>query len=64
MALVRHVFAPLEAEGIETEMVQLGGQPIHGCVACYGCFASKDKRVRGEDLANDCIALRCSPPTR
>jgi multimeric flavodoxin WrbA len=57
VALIRHVFAPLQAEGIETELVQLGGQPIHGCVACYGCFTSKDKRcVRGDDLANECIA--------
>ena len=57
VALIRHVFAALEAEGIETELVQLGGQRIHGCVACYGCFASKDKRcVVGDDLANECIA--------
>jgi multimeric flavodoxin WrbA len=57
VALIRHVLAPLEAEGIETEMVQLGGEHIHGCVACYGCFASKDKRcVKGDDLANECIA--------
>ena len=34
-ALIRHVFAALEAEGIETELVQVGGNLIHGCKACY-----------------------------
>ena len=29
--LVRRVFAELEKEGIETELVQLAGQHIHGC---------------------------------
>jgi multimeric flavodoxin WrbA len=55
--LLRHVFAELEKEGIETGLVELSGKRIHGCTACYKCFANKDRRcaVMG-DAANDCIA--------
>lgn len=54
--LVREVFAPLEKEGIETELVQFAGHAVRGCIACYQCFARKDRRcaVKG-DLVNDCI---------
>ncbi len=55
--LVRHVFAELEAEGIETELVQLAGQRIRGCTACYKCFESRDRRCAiSDDILNDCIA--------
>ncbi len=56
--LLRHVFAELESEGIETEMVELAGKRIRGCTACYKCFANKDRRcaVKG-DAANDCIEI-------
>jgi multimeric flavodoxin WrbA len=54
--LVRHVFAALEKEGIETELVQLAGKPIRGCSACYKCFENKDKRCAvTKDIANECI---------
>ncbi len=54
--LLRHVFAELASEGIETELVELAGKRIHGCTACYKCFANKDRRcaVKG-DAANDCM---------
>lgn len=54
--LLRHVFAGLEKDGIGTELVELAGKRIHGCTACYKCFANKDRRcaVKG-DAANDCI---------
>lgn len=55
--LVRQVFAELEKEGIETEMVQFAGQTIRGCIACRGCFKNKDQRcVIETDIVNDCIA--------
>ncbi|MDP2658881.1 MAG: flavodoxin family protein [Candidatus Deferrimicrobium sp.] len=55
--LLRHVFAELEKEGIEPELVELSGKRIHGCTACYKCFANKDRRCAGKgDAANDCIA--------
>ncbi len=54
--LVNAVFGELGKEGIETEMVELAGQKIRGCTACYKCFANKDKRcaVKG-DIVNECI---------
>ena len=55
--LVRHVFEPLEAEGIDTEMVPLAGQRMRGCIACYKCFENKDRRCAvTDDIVNDCIA--------
>ncbi len=54
--LLKHVFAELEKEGIETEIVQLGGHAVHGCTACMKCFEKKDKRcVIENDMINDCI---------
>jgi multimeric flavodoxin WrbA len=54
--LVRRVFSVLEEEGIETELVQLAGQPIHGCTACGQCFKNKNERcVFDDDIANACI---------
>jgi len=54
--LVRRVFAELEKEGIETELVQLAGQPIHGCAACGQCYKNKDQRCAvKDDIVNDCI---------
>ncbi|HTY08634.1 MAG TPA: flavodoxin family protein [Candidatus Edwardsbacteria bacterium] len=56
-ALIRHVFGELEKEGIATELVQLGGRPIHGCRACYACGQKKDGRCAfGDDIINECIA--------
>jgi multimeric flavodoxin WrbA len=50
------VFSELEKEGIETEMIQLSGQKIRGCIACYKCFENKDQRCSVKnDVVNDCI---------
>ena len=53
--MVRHVFAALEAQGIETELFQLGGRKIRGCAACYGCYRNKDGRCAVDDVVNECI---------
>ena len=54
--LINHVFNELDKEGIETELVQLSGKKIHGCMACYKCFQNKDQQcsVKEDDL-NECI---------
>ena len=54
--LIDTVFGELKAAGIETQKVQLAGQLIRGCTACYQCFTRKDKHcsVTG-DVINDCI---------
>jgi multimeric flavodoxin WrbA len=55
-SLLKHVLAELEKEGIETEVVQLGGKSIHGCTACGKCSENKDKRcVIDKDMVNECI---------
>ncbi len=56
VCLIKHVFQALEQEGIATEMVQVGGNLIHGCVACYQCFRNQDMRcVQDDDVVNACI---------
>ncbi len=54
--LIKYVFQELEKEGIETEMIQLAGKKINGCIACYKCFENKDKHCSVKnDIANECI---------
>ena len=56
VSLINHVFKALHAEGIETEMIQLGGNLIHGCTACFQCFEKKDNHcIIKNDIVNDCI---------
>jgi len=55
-SLIKHVLAELEKEGIETEMVQIGGKSVHGCTACAKCYENKDKKcVIDKDIVNECI---------
>ena len=42
-ALTKIVFDELEKEGIETELIELAGKNLKGCMACYKCFQNKDK---------------------
>jgi multimeric flavodoxin WrbA len=54
--LIRHVFAELEKEGIETELVQLSGERLRGCIACYQCWEKKDGTCAvKDDIINNCI---------
>ena len=54
--LIDRVLDELKAEGIETEMVQLAGQTIRGCIACGKCIENLDKKcVIDSDCLNDCI---------
>jgi len=55
--MINIVFKELEAEGIETELIHIGGKPAHGCIACYKCFKNKDHRCAvTKDEMNDYIA--------
>ena len=55
--LLGHACAALNAGGIETEIVQVGGNLIHGCKACRQCFEKKNFQcVVGSDIVNECIA--------
>jgi multimeric flavodoxin WrbA len=54
--LIKYAFHELEREGIETELVQLAGSKIQGCIACYKCFENRNKRCAVEsDVVNECI---------
>jgi multimeric flavodoxin WrbA len=51
--LLQTVLKELEAEGIVTELIQLSGAYIHGCLACRKCSISKDHRCsQSGDMGN------------
>ena len=55
--LIRQVFAALEKEGIETELIQLAGKPLRGCTACYKCMQNRDRQCAVKnDFFNECYA--------
>jgi multimeric flavodoxin WrbA len=45
-SMIRRVLSVLESEGIETELVQLAGQQIHGCTACGTCGKIKNQECK------------------
>jgi multimeric flavodoxin WrbA len=47
--LLKRVLQALEAEDIETELVQLAGEQIRGCNACRTCYTTKNKRCAIEE---------------
>ena len=52
--LIRRVLGVLEAEGIETELIQLAGEQIHGCTACGTCRKIQNKQCK---IENDNVNL-------
>jgi multimeric flavodoxin WrbA len=55
-AMIRRVFQELEKDGIRTELIQLSGKTLKGCIACMKCYENKDQRcaVTDDDM-NFCI---------
>jgi multimeric flavodoxin WrbA len=54
--LIGYVFEELQQEGIETELIQIGGRRISGCRACYKCFQNVDRHCSIKtDVVNGCI---------
>jgi multimeric flavodoxin WrbA len=55
-AMIRRVFEALENEDIRTELVQLSGKALKGCIACMKCYKNKDQQcaVTDDDM-NFCI---------
>ena len=54
--LLNTVLNELQQENIETEMIQLAGEPIQGCLACYRCRELKNRRcVMDDDNVNQYI---------
>jgi multimeric flavodoxin WrbA len=55
--LINGVLDELKKEGIETELIQMAGKPIQGCIACYKCFKNQNRRCSVEkDMLNEIIA--------
>jgi len=54
--LLAQVLEELKKEGVETELVELAGKNVHGCVACFKCFDHKNRQcaVKNDDL-NECV---------
>ena len=55
--LIRQVFKELESLKIKTELVQLAGQKICGCIACGQCsITQNNKCALTDDLVNEYVA--------
>lgn len=55
--LIKQVFKELEREGIKTELINLAGQKLQGCLACGKCSVTKDKKCAIiDDPLNEYIA--------
>lgn len=50
--MLASVCADLQDNGIETEIIQVGGSDIRGCRSCYGCIEKKNSRCT---TATDCF---------
>ena len=54
--ILRRVLGVLEAEGIETEFIELAGKTAQGCTVCLKCREKADRRCHGrKDAINECI---------
>lgn len=55
--LMNAALQELRLQGIDTEIIQLAGKPISGCIGCYQCFHNKDRKcVIQQDMVNECVA--------
>ncbi|MGD0626259.1 MAG: flavodoxin family protein [Thermodesulfobacteriota bacterium] len=55
--LLNLVLDELKGEGMDTEIIQLAGEPLAGCIACYKCIKNKDQKCAVDnDRINDYIA--------
>jgi multimeric flavodoxin WrbA len=54
--LIHTVFAELNSQGIETEMISLAEHTIKGCSACRACMQLKNRKcVITDDAFNKCL---------
>jgi multimeric flavodoxin WrbA len=54
--LLKKALEPIREAGMETELIQIGGEPVHGCTACYKCRENKDSKCAIKtDMINECI---------
>ena len=54
--LLETVLEPLRQSGAETELVELAGSNLKGCMACFVCIKKKDGScVIKDDMLNECV---------
>jgi multimeric flavodoxin WrbA len=54
--LLKKVLEPIAEAGIETELLQIGGKPVRGCLGCYQCRKNKNMRCSNNtDIVNEYI---------
>lgn len=56
--LINRVFEELNKEGIETEMIQLAGQTIEPCKACWACGGQETCVYRRDNFREMCRRMR------
>ena len=57
MGSIKIVLKQLEDAGVQTEIVQLGGHKLSGCLDCGYCKTHKNLQCAvKDDIINDCIA--------
>jgi len=55
--LLNLVLEELKKEGIETELIQLAGETLSGCIACFKCAENKDQKCNVvKDRMNEYIS--------
>ena len=55
--LIKQVFKELESLNIKTELIQLAGKKISGCIACGQCSITKNNKCAvTDDLVNEYVA--------
>lgn len=54
--LIKEVFKSIEKDGIKTELFQLGGKKVNGCIACMKCRKNADSKCHQDnEVINRCI---------
>ncbi|MCJ7603039.1 MAG: flavodoxin family protein [Desulfobulbaceae bacterium] len=55
--LLQQVLEEIAMEGIETELIELAGRTVPGCIACFKCFERKNHQCAVDnDIINEAIA--------
>ena len=51
--LLKEVLKSIEAEGIDTTLIKVGGSGIKPCMACSACFHGKNRKcIMNDDIFN------------
>ena len=54
--MLNAVLEPIKAAGVETKIIQVGGQNIHGCRGCWACQKLLNRKCAfNDDIVNDIL---------